>query len=75
MKEFGKSVIIWLSYGQELGVLFFLTHGVEPLSINGIHQNTSVVGSLFSYVVLSIELDGAMIGSAAMRPALRTGCH
>ena len=28
VKEFGKSANIWLSYGQELGVLFFLTNGV-----------------------------------------------
>jgi len=31
VKEFLKSANIWWSYGQELGVLFFLTHGVEPL--------------------------------------------
>jgi len=29
VKEFWKSVNIWWSYGQELGVLFFLTHGVD----------------------------------------------
>jgi len=29
VKEFWKSVNIWWSYGQELGVLFFLTHSVE----------------------------------------------
>jgi len=28
VKEFWKSVNILWSYGQELGVLFFLTHGV-----------------------------------------------
>ena len=28
VKEFWKSVNIWWSYGQELGVLFFLTHSV-----------------------------------------------
>ena len=28
VKEFWKSANIWWSYGQELGVLFFLTHGV-----------------------------------------------
>ena len=31
VKEFWKSANIWWSYGQELGVLFFLTHGVEWL--------------------------------------------
>ena len=29
VKEFWKSANIWWSYGQELGVLFFLTHGVQ----------------------------------------------
>ena len=29
VKEFWKSVNIWWSYGQELGVLFFLTHSVD----------------------------------------------
>ena len=29
VKEFWKSVNICWSYGQELGVLFFLTHGVD----------------------------------------------
>ena len=29
VKEFWKSVNIWWSYGQELGVLFFLTHSVH----------------------------------------------
>jgi len=29
VKEFWKSANIWWSYGQELGVLFFLTHGVD----------------------------------------------
>jgi len=29
VKEFWKSVNIWWSYGQELGVLFFLTHSVN----------------------------------------------
>jgi len=28
VKEFRKSVHIWRSYGQEFGVLFFLTRGV-----------------------------------------------
>ena len=28
MKEFWKSINIWQRYGQEFGVLFFLTHGV-----------------------------------------------
>jgi len=28
VKEFKKSSNIWWSYGQEFGVLFFLTHGV-----------------------------------------------
>jgi len=29
VKELCKSVNIWRSYGQEFGVLFFLTHSVE----------------------------------------------
>ena len=33
VKEFWKSVNIWWSYGQEFGVLFFLTHSVDPLLI------------------------------------------
>jgi len=32
VKEFLKSVHIWRSYGQEFGVLFFLTHGVDHRS-------------------------------------------
>ena len=28
VKELRKSVNIWRSYGQQFGVLFFLTHGV-----------------------------------------------
>jgi len=39
VKEFWKSVNIWWSYGQELGVLFFLTH--------------SVVASMHIYCVLA----------------------
>jgi len=31
VKEFWKSVNIWWSYGQELGVLFFLTHSVDKI--------------------------------------------
>ena len=31
VKEFWKSANIWYSYGQEFGVLFFLTHGVLAL--------------------------------------------
>jgi len=38
VKEFWKSINIWWSYGQELGVLFFLTHSVyrtyRRLSLN-----------------------------------------
>jgi len=33
VKEFWKSVNIWWSYGQELGVLFFLTHSVVLLLV------------------------------------------
>ena len=32
VKEFWKSANIWWRYGQELGVLFFLTHGVGASS-------------------------------------------
>ena len=31
VKEVWKSVNIWWSYGQEVGVLFFLTHGIGPI--------------------------------------------
>ena len=33
VKEFWKSVNIWWSYGQELGVLFFLTHSVDWIGL------------------------------------------
>ena len=32
VKEFWKSVIIWRSYGQEFGVLFFMDHGVDVIN-------------------------------------------
>jgi len=44
VKEFWKSVNIWWSYGQELGVLFFLTHSVEIIHNNlKLHWNTEMV--------------------------------
>jgi len=40
VKELWKSSNIWWSYGQEFGVLFFLTHGVHKWHMNIITTDT-----------------------------------
>ena len=49
VKEFWKSTNIWWSYGQELDVLFFLTHGV--------HTNIYVIILEFFVIFWSLKTD------------------
>jgi len=51
VKEFWKSFNIWQSYGEELGVLFFLTHGVVE-----IFQNRNYMAQYYTKSVQIISL-------------------
>jgi len=57
VKELWKSVNIWWSYGQELGVLFFLTHSVVRIyvqpatrAVGNVHHVLGFIMHVFVYL-------------------------
>ena len=50
VKKFWKSVNSLWSYGQEFGVLFFLTHGVEEQAVHPLDGRTQNTQQLHSRI-------------------------
>ena len=60
VKEFGKSVNIWGSYGQKFGVLFFLRHSVVCMYVThcdscALHRTGPLCMSVTEVIQWSIE--------------------
>jgi len=64
VKKFWKSGNSWWNYGQEFGVLFFLTHGVHQM----LHESKSVCVSVSLCSVFSADLDQTWHAASLYHP-------